>query len=83
MIVHVINRFIKPREYIPVIGHLVAIIKSKVTDLNECTFMWCVRNCNKATYSLSKLALANHCNISFMMDYPREIHNDVIVDSIE
>lgn len=76
----IINRILKYDD-ITTIGYVLHNIKMKIKDCNSCSLRWCPCTCNKPIDRLSKLASANNCNFVFKMDYPSEIHNDLISDA--
>lgn len=73
----IINRFRKLDDDITITGFVLRRLKTKVADFSSCTFSWCTPNSNRVADKLSKLALADHCNYSFDMDYPSSFHDDV------
>ncbi|MFQ6630461.1 hypothetical protein Gotur_008760 [Gossypium turneri] len=57
------------------------LFKSK-DILKKAKFGWVNCNYNRATNFMSKVDIANNCNLNFGMDYPLTVHDFVIVDAI-
>lgn len=82
-IASIINKINSSCEDITVLGFMVRQCKQTLLDLNNCKVAWCNRTCNKVADFLSQLSLQNSCNFFFDLDYPSEIQNLIIKDSVE
>ncbi|KAH1107769.1 hypothetical protein J1N35_011537 [Gossypium stocksii] len=72
----------KCREDITIIRYHIKEILKTMEMFNNAAVNWINRSCNNATDFIYKYALINDCTLVFGMDYPKEIHDLVIDDSI-
>lgn len=73
----VINRN-KVHEDVMIMGFILSKIMTQTAHFSYCNCTWCPRSANKVANRLSKIAYVEQCSMSFDMDYPRSIHEDVI-----
>ncbi|MBA0592297.1 hypothetical protein Gorai_009280 [Gossypium raimondii] len=76
------NMIKKHREDITIMGHHINDLFKTMDMFNNAVVKWVNRNCNKVADFMCKYAITNNCNLVFGMDYHIEIHDFVIVDSI-
>ncbi|MBA0583688.1 hypothetical protein Gorai_014535, partial [Gossypium raimondii] len=77
-----VNKVKKGREDITIIGYHIKEILKTMEMCNNAIFNWINRSCNKVADFICKYAIINDCTLVFGMDYPKEIHDLVIDDSI-
>ncbi|MBA0854118.1 hypothetical protein Goshw_026219 [Gossypium schwendimanii] len=76
------NRVKKGGDDIIIIGYHIKEILKTMEMCNNAAVNWINRSCNKVADFICKYAIINYCILVFGMDYPKEIHDLVIDDSI-
>ncbi|MFQ6626119.1 hypothetical protein Gotur_006364 [Gossypium turneri] len=76
------NKVKKGKEDITIIGYHIKEILKTMEMCNNAAVNWINRSCNKVADFICKYAIINDCTLVFGMDYPKEIHDLVIDDSI-
>ncbi|KAA3477281.1 reverse transcriptase [Gossypium australe] len=77
-----VNRVKNRKEDITIIGYRIKKTFKTMEMFTIVAVKWANRSCNKVVDFMCKYAIINNCNLVFGMDYPREIHDFVIGDSI-
>ncbi|MFQ6634958.1 hypothetical protein Gotur_012113, partial [Gossypium turneri] len=67
---------------ITLLGYCTDVICKQLENFNSSNVIWANRCCNKITDYLCKQAIVNHCNLTFKLDYPLDIHDLVMKDLI-
>ncbi|KAK5836054.1 hypothetical protein PVK06_011800 [Gossypium arboreum] len=80
--VNLVNCFRKNQEDITILGHKIKDTRGMLEIFTSAEVKWIGRNRNKMANSLCNLALSNHYNLTFDMEYPSDIHNCIILDSL-
>ncbi|KAG8482453.1 hypothetical protein CXB51_024459 [Gossypium anomalum] len=78
---NLVNRFQKHREDITILGHRIKEVRGMLELFPEANVQWNGHDRNKVVDILCRLALNNHCKLSFAMKYPNDIHNCIVLDS--
>ncbi|MFQ6639159.1 hypothetical protein Gotur_016853 [Gossypium turneri] len=79
MLVNAVN---KRRLNITVLGQCIRSECDAFSSFESVQVKWANRNSNYAADSLCKLAIRNENDLYFDMEYPMDIHNIIIRDSI-
>ncbi|MBA0738307.1 hypothetical protein Gogos_011686 [Gossypium gossypioides] len=80
--VSLVNHFRNNQEDITILGHKIKDTRGMLEIFISVEVHWIDRNRNKVADSLCNLALSNHCNLTFDMEYPSDIHDCIILDSL-
>ncbi|MBA0750734.1 hypothetical protein Gogos_002124 [Gossypium gossypioides] len=80
--VSLVNCVRKNQEDITILGHKIKDTRGMLEIFTSAEVKWIGRNRNKMADSLYNLALSNHCNLTFGMEYPSDIHDCIIPDSL-
>ncbi|MBA0798122.1 hypothetical protein Gohar_008747 [Gossypium harknessii] len=80
--VGLVNHFRKNHVDITILGHKIKDTRGMLEIFISTEVNWIDRNRNKVADSLCNLALSNHCNLTFDMEYPSDIHDCIILDSL-
>ncbi|KAK5802114.1 hypothetical protein PVK06_029696 [Gossypium arboreum] len=79
--VNLVNCFQQHCEDITILGHQIKEVRGMLELFTEANVQWNGHNRNKVVDILRRLALNNHCKLSFAMKYPNDIHNCIVLDS--
>lgn len=78
----IINKLNSKKEDLTVLDYFITKVKNLVPHGLNFKFNWGARSMNKLAGRLSEMAIRDRSNTFFNMDYPSQIHNTVICDSI-
>ncbi|MBA0823606.1 hypothetical protein Goarm_020324 [Gossypium armourianum] len=81
--VSMVNRIKKKRDKdITILGHQINEVYKLLKGLNVAKICWAKRCCNRTTDFICKDALTENYNLIFDVDYPADIHDLILNDSI-
>ncbi|MBA0579573.1 hypothetical protein Gorai_021825 [Gossypium raimondii] len=80
--ISLVNRINKRGQNITLLGHRINDVCKLPEYFNLPKIMWANRSCNRIANHLCKMAMDKNCNFNFNLDYPMDIHELVMNDSI-
>ncbi|KAH1055793.1 hypothetical protein J1N35_033858 [Gossypium stocksii] len=78
----IVNHFCKHKKDITVLGHRIKEARKMFNSFFKVDVNLVDHGCNNLVESLCTWSLSNYCNLPFEMDYPSDIYNIVISDTI-
>ncbi|MBA0784548.1 hypothetical protein Gotri_025652 [Gossypium trilobum] len=80
--ISLVSRINKKGQDITLLGHHTDEICKQLENFSSSKVSWVNRSCNRITDYLCKQAIDRNCNLTFKLDYPMDIHDLVMKDSI-